>query len=56
MKIPFLDGRIAILSIDQIITPNTIKKIENEGMIEYIPDQKKTDNYKEKRGDLFVKF
>ena len=25
-------------------------------MIEYYPDQKKTENYKEKRGDLFVKF
>ena len=25
-------------------------------MIEYYPDQKKTDNYKQKHGDLFVKF
>ena len=25
-------------------------------MIEYYPDQKKTDNFKEKRGDLYVKF
>ena len=54
VKIPLLDGRSCILSIDQVITPTTIKKIEGEGMI--IFDKRDYVGNTDKRGDLYVSF
>jgi DnaJ-class molecular chaperone len=32
IKVPTLDGRTLLISIDQIVTPKTVKLIEGEGM------------------------
>ena len=54
VKVPLLDGRQVLLSIDEVITPKTIKIIEGEGMKKY----KKHDHMDDisERGDLFVIF
>ena len=54
VKVPLLDGRYVLLSIDQPITPKTIKKIDGEGMKAY-----NKNDYMDKstlRGDLYVTF
>lgn len=52
-----LDNRKLTLTMDEIISPQTVKVVKGEGM----PIHNKTDLvqnilYKEKRGDLFIKF
>lgn len=54
VKIPMLDGRIKHLGLDQVITPDTIKKIEGEGMP--IWDKKDYLCKNQKKGDLYVSF
>lgn len=54
VKIPLLDGGQALLAIDEVIQPKTMKVIEGQGMKVY----KRDDHMDEKpeRGDLFVIF
>ena len=42
--------------MDEIITPNTIKKIEGEGMTNQRDPDKKNDLKECKRGDLYISF
>ena len=43
-----------MLAIDEVITPDTIKKIDGEGMKIY--DKKDYMEEKNRRGDLYVSF
>ena len=51
-----LDGRKLAISIDEIISPSTLKVIPNEGMPIYDKDLSKTRGNKIKKGDLYIKF
>jgi len=57
VEINSLDDRKLIITMDEIISPQTIKLIKGEGM----PIFNKTDPiqgllFREKRGDLYIKF
>lgn len=54
VKVPLLDGRQVLLAIDEVITPDTIKKIPGEGMKVY--NKKDYMEKESKRGDLYVSF
>ena len=51
-----LDGRRLAISIDEIISPNTVKVVEGEGMPVYDKDLSKSRGDKIKKGDLYIKF
>ena len=51
-----LDGRRLAISIDEIITPNTVKIVKGEGMPIYDKDLAKTRGDKIQKGDLYIKF
>ena len=51
-----LDGRKLAISIDEIISPSTVKIIPGEGMPFYDKDKSKYRGDKVKKGDLFIKF
>ena len=51
-----LDGRKLAISIDEIITPNTVKIVKGEGMPIYDKDLSKSRGDKIKKGDLYIKF
>ena len=51
-----LDGRKLAISIDEIISPSTIKVIPGEGMPIYDKDLSKCRGDKIKKGDLYIKF
>ena len=55
VAIPTLDGRILKVSVDQLITPKSVIKIEGEGM----PILEQSNNHPldaQRRGDLYVRF
>ena len=51
-----LDGRKLAISIDEIISPSTVKVIPGEGMPIYDKDLSKSRGDKIKKGDLYIKF
>ena len=51
-----LDGRRLAISIDEIISPNTVKIVEGEGMPIYDKNLAKSRGDKIKRGNLYIKF
>ena len=51
-----LDGRRLAISIDEIISPNTVKVVEGEGMPVYDKDLSKSRGDKIKKGELYIKF
>ena len=51
-----LDGRRLAISIDEIISPNTVKIVKGEGMPIYDKDLSKSRGDKIKKGDLYIKF
>ncbi len=51
-----LDGRKLAISIDEIISPNTVKIVKGEGMPIYDKDLSKSRGEGIKRGDLYIKF
>ena len=51
-----LDGRKLAISIDEIISPSTLKVIPGEGMPIYDKDLSKTRGNKIQKGDLYIKF
>ena len=51
-----LDGRKLAISIDEIISPSTVKVIPGEGMPIYDKDLSKCRGEKIKKGDLYIKF
>ena len=51
-----LDGRKLAISIDEIISPSTLKIIPGEGMPIYDKDLSKTRGNKIQKGDLYIKF
>ena len=50
------DGRKLAISIDEIISPSTLKVIPGEGMPIYDKDLSKTRGNKIQKGDLYIKF
>lgn len=54
VAIPTLDGRILKVSVDQLITPKSVIKIEGEGMP--ILEQSNHPLNAQRRGDLYVRF
>ena len=54
VKIPLLDGRVVLLSLDEVVTPKTIKCLENEGIIHYERRDPLGENIV--RGNLYVSF
>ena len=54
VAIPTLDGRILKVSVDQLITPKSVIKIEGEGMP--ILEQSNHPLDAQRRGDLYVRF
>ena len=55
VRLTTLDNRKIAISIDEIISPQTIKKVPGEGMPIYQKDISVRD-LSEKRGDLYIKF
>jgi len=55
-KFKTLDGRILNISIDEIITPKTVKVVENEGMPIYDEEEEKLSVINTKHGKLFIVF
>jgi len=51
-----LDGRKLAISIDEIISPSTVKIVPGEGMPIYDKDLSKSRGNKIKKGDLYIKF
>ena len=51
-----LDGRKIAISIDEIISPSTVKVVPGEGMPIYDKDLSKSRGNKIKKGDLYIKF
>ena len=51
-----LDERKLAISIDEIISPSTLKVIPGEGMPIYDKDLSKTRGNKIEKGDLYIKF
>jgi DnaJ family protein B protein 13 len=51
-----LDGRKLAISIDEIISPSTVKIVPGEGMPIYDKDLSKCRGDKIKKGDLYIKF
>ena len=51
-----LDGRRLAISIDEIISPNTVKIVKGEGMPIFDKDLSKSRGDKIKKGDLYIKF
>ena len=51
-----LDGRRLAISIDEIISPNTVKIVQGEGMPIFDKDLSKSRGDKIKKGDLYIKF
>ena len=51
-----LDGRKWTISIDEIISPSTVKVVPGEGMPIYDKDLSKCRGNKIKKGDLYIKF
>lgn len=57
VEINTLDERKLIITMDEIISPQTVKLIKGEGMPIYNKDDPIQGLlYREKRGDLFIKF
>ena len=54
IKLNTLDNRKLAIGMDEIISPQTIKKIKNEGMPIYEPNLNINDMHK--KGDLYIKF
>ncbi|CAI2376781.1 unnamed protein product [Moneuplotes crassus] len=55
-KFKTLDGRTLNISIDEVITPKTVKVVEEEGMPVFDEDQEKSSVHNSSRGRLFVTF
>lgn len=52
-----LDNRKLTITMDEIISPQTVRTVKNEGMPIYNKnDAIQTLLYKEKKGELFIKF
>ena len=51
-----LDGRRLAISVDEIISPNTVKVVPGEGMPIFDKDLSKSRGDKIKKGDLYIKF
>ena len=51
-----LDGRRLAISVDEIIAPNTVKVVPEEGMPIFDKDLSKSRGNKIKKGDLYIKF
>ena len=51
-----LDERKLAISIDEIISPATVKVVPGEGMPIYDKDLSKSRGDKIKKGDLYIKF
>lgn len=49
-----LDGRCLLISLDNIVSPNLVKKIEGEGMPIY--NSKSISEEKTVKGDLYIIF
>jgi len=57
VEINSLDDRKLIITMDEIISPQTIKVIKGEGMTIYDKeDPIKSLLFREKKGDLYLKF
>lgn len=54
VRIPTLEGRVILLSVDEIVSPKTCKVITGEGMKKYKKDDPLDDDVE--KGDLFVYF
>ena len=54
VKIPLLDGRIVHLALDEIVTPDTVKVIEGEGLRHY--DKNDALGTNATKGKLYVSF
>jgi DnaJ family protein B protein 13 len=53
-----LDGRKIFISLDEIVSPNTLKVVKGEGMPIYNKDEFKVENFGKElpKGDLYIKF
>ena len=56
VKFKTLDGRTLNISVDQIISPQSVKIVEDEGMPVYDPEDEKVTVTSDKRGKLFIVF
>lgn len=59
LKVSTLDDRILYIAMDEIISPQTVKKIEGEGLVKIDETKKRFFNLsrdKAPRGDLYIKF
>lgn len=55
VKFTTLDGRILSISMDEIISQNTVKKVEGEGM-PILSECSSINNINKRKGDLYIKF
>ena len=55
-KFKTLDGRILNIPVDEIITPKTVKRVEDEGMPIFEEEDEKVSVVNGKRGNLFIIF
>lgn len=56
VKIKTLDGRTLNVSVDEIISPQSVKVVENEGMPVYDPEEEKVSVFNPAKGKLFLVF
>ena len=56
VRLTTLDNRKIAISIDEIISPSTVKVVPGEGMPIYDKDLSKCRGNKIKKGDLYIKF
>lgn len=51
-----LDGRKVPITMDEIISPQTVKIVKGEGMPKYVKDKSVKNLTLNEKGDLFIKF
>ncbi|CAI2376393.1 unnamed protein product [Moneuplotes crassus] len=56
LKFKTLDGRTLNISMDEVITPKTVKVVEDEGMPVFDEDQEKSTVNSPAKGKLFITF
>jgi DnaJ family protein B protein 13 len=55
VKIPTLDGRTLLVPIDEILSPKSVKRIQNEGM-PILNSSATNDDGISAKGDLYITF
>jgi DnaJ-class molecular chaperone len=55
-KFKTFDGRVLNISVDEIISPHTVRIVEDEGMPIYDAEEEKIDVTRMKKGKLFIIF